>query len=190
MVLPTLVFAGPATGSEAPQFTATTASGKQVSLSDFKGKYVVLEWLNYGCPYVRKHYATSNMQTLQTTYTTRGVVWLSVLSSAEGKEGFANAEQAKNDAVMHSSKASELVLDASGRVGKLFEARTTPHMFVIGPDGKVLYQGAIDDNDSTRPATVAGAHNYVAAALDEAMAGKIITTGSTEPYGCSIKYAS
>lgn len=183
-------FASPVIGSPAPAFSLPAASGKTVTLEQYKGKYVVLEWLNHGCPYVRKHYSVGNMQKLQDSYTKKGVVWLSVNSSAEGKQGYTDATAALAEAKQHVSRASEILLDPSGAVGKSYEAKTTPHMFVINPDGVLIYQGAIDDRDSTRPSTVEGATNFVAAALEEAMAGKKVTTSSTEAYGCGIKYAS
>ena len=177
-------------GQAAPAFSATDSSGKTVSLSDYKGKFVVLEWLNHGCPFVRKHYESGNMQKLQATYTAKGVVWLSVASSAEGKEGYMTAEQSKTAYEEKHSVATDVILDADGKVGKAFGARTTPHMFIIGPDAKVIYAGAIDDNDSTRASAISGAKNYIAQALDEALAGKTVSEPSTEPYGCSVKYQS
>jgi peroxiredoxin len=177
-------------GKLAPAFSLPGADGKQYSLEDLRGKFVVLEWLNYDCPYVRKHYESKNIQTLQRTYGEKGVMWFAVNSSAPGKQGHLTAESALRLASEKGAAATTTLLDPSGDVGKLYGARTTPHMYVINPEGIVVYAGAIDDNDSTRLSSVEGAKNYVATALDEAMAGKKVSTTSTSPYGCSVKYAA
>ena len=182
-------FAAVKSGEQAPPFTATDSNGKSHKLADFKGKYVVLEWTNSGCPFTRKHYSTGNMQKLQKEWTSKGVTWLSVLSSAPGKEGYKTA--AEENAYIKDANASPtaVLLDPSGDLGHLFGAKTTPHMFVIDPNGKVIYAGAIDDKPSTRESDVASAKNYVAAALTEAMAGKPVSVTSSQAYGCSVKYA-
>lgn len=183
-------FAQVSVGQPAPFFSASDSNGKTVSLSDFKGKFVVLEWINHGCPFVRKHYEGGNMQKLQGLYTAKGVIWLSISSSAHGKEGFMTAEQANLVSKEKKSLASHFLLDSDGQIGRLYGARTTPHMFIIGPEGKLIYAGAIDDNDSSRLSSVEGANNYVAKSLDEAISGKEVSEPSTEPYGCSVKYGN
>jgi peroxiredoxin len=177
-------------GQPAPPFTATDSTGKPESLADFKGKWVVLEWTNNECPFVGKHYGSGNMQKLQKTYTGKGVTWLSVISSGPGKEGYVDAARANALTKGRGAAPSAVLLDPQGTVGRLYGAKTTPHMFVIDPQGKIVYQGAIDDRPSTDVADVATANNYVAAALDEAMAGRPVTTASSAPYGCSVKYAN
>ena len=175
-------------GQAAPDFTLSDSQGGQRSLSSLKGKFVVLEWVNYDCPFVQKHYGSGNMQKLQKTYTGKGVVWLSVNSSAPGKQG--NFPPADINAKLkeRSASPSAYLLDPDGTVGKAYGARTTPHMYVISPQGTLLYAGGIDDKPSTDQADVATARNLVAAALDEAMAGKPVTTASSQPYGCAVKY--
>ncbi len=175
-------------GQAAPDFTLTDTNGKAVKLSDFKGKYVVLEWFSYDCPFVEKHYGSGNLQNLQKAYTQKGVVWLSINSSAEGKEGFYSASETNSKMQEKGGSPSAILLDSDGKVGKLYGAKTTPHMFIVNPDGNLIYQGAIDDKSSFDPADIAVAKNYVQAALEEAMAGKPVTTASTKSYGCSVKY--
>lgn len=177
-------------GQPAPDFSAPTESGKTVKLSEFQGKYVVLEWSNEGCPFVKKHYGSDNMQTLQKEYTAKGVVWLTVFSSADGKQGHEDAAGAVAQKAAWHSSPTAMVLDGSGAVGKLFGAQTTPHMFVIDPKGTVIYTGGIDNTPSADPDDIAKSKNYVKAALDESMAGKAVTTTSSPPYGCSIKYGT
>lgn len=175
-------------GSPAPQFQANTASGQVINLSDFKGKIVVLEWSNFECPFVRKHYDTNNMQSLQKKYTDQGVVWLTVFSSAPGKQGY--YEQAELLKRLKDEKAvpTHAVMDAEGTLGRMFDAKTTPHMYIIDANGTLVYQGAIDSIRSTAREDVAKAENYVSSALDQLMAGQPITTASTNAYGCSVKY--
>jgi peroxiredoxin len=173
----------------APSFTAKDTHGKQHSLADYKGKYVVLEWHNQGCPYVRKHYDSGNMQKLQKQWTDKGIVWLTVISSAPDTQGYVTAEQ-ENDYVKQKNAApTAVLLDPHGELGHLYGAKTTPHMYVIDPKGTLIYEGAIDDKPTTDLADVSGAKNYVTAALEEAMAGKPVTTATSRPYGCSVKYA-
>jgi peroxiredoxin len=177
-------------GQPAPDFTATDVHGKAVHLSDFTGKPVVLEWHNQGCPYVQKHYRSGNMQRLQHELTSDGAVWLTVISSAPGKQGNVTAEQ--EDAYVAEQKAAptDVVLDPDGTVGRLYGAKTTPHMFLVDAKGTLVYAGAIDDKPTTDLADVAGAKNYVEAAYREVKAGKPVTTSATAPYGCSVKYAT
>ncbi|MBL7542377.1 MAG: thioredoxin family protein [Bdellovibrionaceae bacterium] len=175
-------------GKPAPAFETKDATGKVHKLADYKDKWVVLEWYNKDCPYVKKHYGSNNMQALQKTYTDKGVVWLSVNSSAKGKEGYTDAAAALRVAKDAKSNATAVLLDEKGIMGKAFGSKTTPHMFVIDPHGVVVYAGAIDDNDSSDPAIILQSKNYVAMALDAAMAGKKVEKTSTKPYGCSTKY--
>jgi peroxiredoxin len=176
-------------GDAAPDFKGTDSNGKTETLSQYRGKYVVLEWTNRECPYTVKHYQSGHMEALQKEWTAKGVVWLSVLSSAPGQQGYATAA-GENDYLrtMHAAPTAA-ILDPSGTIGRLYDAKTTPHMFVIDPGGKLIYEGAIDDKPSTDPETLNGARNYVSQALEEAMAGKPVTTPVTRSYGCSVKYA-
>ena len=181
-------FAALETGKPAPDFTATDSHGKLVKLSQFKGKTVVLEWTNAQCPFVKKHYSGGNMQSLQKAATQDGAVWLSVISSAPGKEGHvdgAGANHLTNDRRAH---PTHVLLDESGTVGRLYDAKTTPHMFVVNTDGTLVYQGGIDSNPSADPADITGATPFVKLALAETKAGKKVTQATTRPYGCSIKY--
>jgi len=182
------IAAGPQIEKPAPDFTLKNTQGKDVTLSSFQGKYVVLEWTNHDCPFVRKQYDSGNMQKLQKTYGDKGVVWLTIISSAKGKEGYVSAADAEKIRQEQKSNAIEVLLDPSGKVAKLYQAKTTPHMFVINPVGNVIYMGAIDDRPTVDVADVPGAKNYVARALDQAMTGKTITDPVTKPYGCSVKY--
>jgi len=177
-------------GAPAPAFTATDSHGKAESLDQFKGKWVVLEWHNQGCPYTIKHYASGNMQSLQKQWTAKGVVWFTVISSAPGNQGYVTASQ-ENDymAKMHATPTAAL-LDPQGKLGHLYEAKTTPQMIVIDPAGKIAYDGAIDSVESADQSDVKGADNYVNDALTAALNGKPITVNHTRPYGCSVKYAN
>ncbi|MGB0035424.1 MAG: thioredoxin family protein [Candidatus Acidiferrales bacterium] len=177
-------------GEPAPDFTATDSNGKVHKLSEYAGKFVVLEWTNRGCPFTQKHYDSGNMERLQRDWTARGVVWLTVVSSAPGKQGYVTAEE--ENAYLKQVKASPtaVLLDPTGALGHLYDAKTTPHMYIINPKGILIYNGAIDDRVSTDPADVNGAKNYVSLALDEALAGKPISVASTRPYGCSVKYSN
>jgi peroxiredoxin len=183
-----LAAAAVATGDKAPDFSLTDTKGKTHKLAELTGKYVVLEWINYDCPFVRKHYESGNMTGLQKEYTAKGVVWFSISSSAPGKSGNYSAEEWNRMSQEKGSAATAVLLDGDGTVGRAYDAKVTPHMFLIGPDGKLLYQGAIDDNPGANKAEIASSKNFVKAALDEAMAGKAVTTGTTKPYGCGIKY--
>jgi len=183
----TAAFAIPS-GSLAPDFQGTDSNGKTQSLSQYRGKYVVLEWANEGCPYEQKLYKSGTMEKLQKEWTAKGVVWLSILSSAPGQQGNVTAAQENNYLKTMNAAPTAAILDPHGTIGHLYEAKTTPHMFVIDPTGKVIYQGAIDDKPSPDPDTLPGAHNYVTAALNEAMSGKAVSTPVTRSYGCSVKY--
>jgi peroxiredoxin len=176
-------------GSSAPSFDATDTNGNSVKLSDYKGKYVVLEWSNFDCPYVQKHYNSHNMQNLQKTFTDKGVVWLTVFSSPDGMPGYYPPAKL-NELAKAKGMASTLVPDPKGALGQLYNATNTPDMFVIDPKGDLIYAGAIDNNRSPDSATIKTSTNYVAAALDEAMAGKPVTTKSSRPYGCGIHYGN
>ena len=175
-------------GDPAPDFTATDSNGQTHKLSEYRGKYVVLEWTNNGCPFTRKHYTSGNMQNLQKEWTAKGVVWLTVLSSAPGAQGYmtASAENAYIDKV-HASPTAAL-LDPTGALGHEYDARTTPDMYVIDPAGKLIYAGAIDDHATTDPSDIPHSKNYVSDALTEAMAGQQVAVTYTRPYGCSVKY--
>lgn len=174
----------------APAFTLADQAGKKHNLSDFKGKYVVLEWWNYQCPFVVKHYKEGHMQKLQDKWTEKDVVWLKINSSAPGKQGHVSAERAAELKKQMEVKATAILLDHDGAVGRKFEAKVTPHMFVINPEGAIIYDGAIDSIRSSNPEDIAKAENYVDKALTEAKAGKAVTTPKTQPYGCSVKYPS
>ena len=178
----------PAVGTNAPDFSLTDSKGKTQSVSQYKGKYVVLEWFNPECPFVKKHYGSGNMQKLQSEYTGKGVVWLSIDSSAPGLEGNLTAEQAQKVMKDWNTKQTALLLDPEGKAGRVYNARNTPHMFVINPEGKIVYEGAIDSKATPNPADIPSSTNYVKAALDESMSGKSVSNSNTRPYGCSIKY--
>src|SRR3984893_5152251 len=178
----------PPVGSAAPDFSLTDAKGQTHSLSQYKGKYVVLEWFNPECPFVKKHYGPGNMQKLQEEYTSKGVVWLSVDSSAPGKEGSLTPEQAEKKISEWKGKQTALLLDPDGKVGQSYGAKNTPHMFVINPEGKIVYEGAIDSKATPNPADIPSSTNYVKVALDESMGGKSVSNANTRPYGCSVKY--
>ncbi|MFP4370173.1 MAG: thioredoxin family protein [Candidatus Kapaibacterium sp.] len=175
-------------GKEAPGFTLTDSKGNTHSLSDFKGKYVVLEWVNFDCPFVKKHYDTDNMQNLQHKYTYKDVVWLMINSSANGKQGNFSPDEINKRMKDLEVKATAYLIDESGKTGRLYGAKTTPHMFIIDPDGKLIYAGGIDDKASTDNADVKGATNYVDAALQDAMNGRTVSVKTAKPYGCSVKY--
>jgi peroxiredoxin len=175
-------------GQPAPAFTLTDTKGTTHSLADFAGKTVVLEWFNHECPFVKKHYGAGNMQRQQAAATGKGVVWLTINSSAPGKQGHVNAEQA--NAILGEWKASPtaFLLDHDGTVGRAYGAKTTPHMYVIDGTGVLRYNGAIDSNPSADPADIPGATQYVEAALGDLAANRAVARGTTQPYGCSVKY--
>ena len=175
-------------GAPAPEFTATDSHGQSHTLDEYRGKFVVLEWHNQGCPYTRKHYISGNMQGLQKEWTAKGVVWFTVISSAPGKQGYVT-DSAENEYVekMHADPTAVL-MDPEGKLGRLYDAKTTPQMFVIDPNGKLIYDGAIDNRPTPDVEDIQGADNYVSDALSAAMAGRPVTTAYTRPYGCSVKY--
>jgi AhpC/TSA family len=177
-------------GQAAPTFTGKDSQGKTQSLAQYRGKYVVLEWTNLTCPFTKKHYDSGNMQALQQAWTGKGVVWLTVLSSSpsHADDGYLTAAQENEHIAQVHAHPTAAVLDASGEIGRLYSAKTTPHMFVIDPAGKLIYAGAIDDKATTDTADVKTAKNYVSAALTEAMAGQPVEVASTRPYGCAVKY--
>jgi len=172
----------------APDFKLKDSNGKEHSLSDVKEKIVVLEWINYDCPFVKKHYDSKNMQSLQEKYTAKGVIWLAICSSAKGKQGNFSSEEINKRSKNHNAKFTAYLIDEDGKVGKMFGAKTTPHMYIIDKDGKLVYAGGIDDKATTDVDDIKTAKNYVSAALDELLNGKQVTTQSSTPYGCSVKY--
>ncbi len=175
-------------GSPAPAFTATDSHGQAHTLNQYRGKYVVLEWHNQGCPYTHKHYVSGNMQSLQKEWTAKGVVWFTVISSAPGKQGYVtDSEENAYLAEMHADPTAVL-MDPEGKLGRLYGARTTPEMYVIDPQGKLIYEGAIDDHPTPDVSDIKGADNYLNDALSEAMAGKPVAHAYRRPYGCSVKY--
>jgi len=173
---------------KAPNFKLKDSNGVEHSLSDFAGKTVVLEWINYDCPFVKKHYDSNNMQSLQEKYTKQGVIWLAICSSAKGKQGNFSNEEINKRSKDHNTKFTAYLIDEDGKVGKMYGAKTTPHMYVINPEGKLVYAGAIDDIKSTNVEDIKKAKNYVSMALDEVLSGKEVSTKTTTPYGCSVKY--
>ena len=175
-------------GEPAPDFQVAGADGQTHSLAEYKGRYVVLEWTNDECPFVRKHYSSGNMQSLQKEAKTDGAVWLSIISSAPGEQGHVDAAKALKLTEKRGAAPTAVLLDEKGTAGRLYEAKTTPHMFIIDPAGKLIYAGAIDDTPSTDPTDIAASKNYVKLALSEARAGKPVSEPTTKPYGCSVKY--
>jgi peroxiredoxin len=182
--------ATPSIGQPAPSFRATDVAGKQVSLGDFKGKYVVLEWNNPGCPFVQKHYDSGNMQSLQKRFGAENVAWLSVNSTNESSSDYMPPAKLAAWFKQHNATPAAVLMDTKGEVGKAFGAKVTPHLYVIDPTGTLVYAGAIDDKRSTNPADVKTATNYVVAALTETKAGKPVAKSTSQAYGCTIKYAS
>jgi peroxiredoxin len=189
LTLATVICAAQArVGDTAPTFTATDSHGQTQSLDHYKGKFVVLEWTNQGCPFTQKHYTSGNMQNLQKEWTGKGVVWLTVISSAPGTQGYVTAAQQNAYMLKVNAEPTAALLDPSGKLGHLYSAKTTPDMYVIDPKGRLIYSGAIDNRATTDPGDVKGADNYVNDALMAAMSGKPVQTSSTRPYGCSVKY--
>ena len=175
-------------GKQAPEFTAIDSNGKSHKLSDFKGKTVVLEWTNDGCPYVRKHYSSGNMQAVQHEATEKGVVWLSIISSAKGEQGFVDGAGANKLTTDRKAKPTAVLLDPAGTVGRAYGAKTTPHMYVIDGSGKLVYNGAIDDKPTSNVADIKSARPYVKEALLAVSEGKPVQVAATRAYGCSVKY--
>ncbi len=178
---------GVETGKQAPPFSLTSIHGQNISLDQLKGKYVVLEWINHGCPFVRKQYDAGNMQRFQEKWTQQNVVWLSICSSAKGKEGFMGTEEWVRVSDQKKSKATDVLIDSDGKIGKAYGAKTTPHMFVIDPKGTLIYQGAFDSFKDFKD-DLMQLDNYVDQALTEAMANKEVSVAQTKSYGCSVKY--
>ena len=176
-------------GEAAPTFAIDATTGKSVSLADQRGKLVVLEWTNHDCPYVRKHYDSGNMQTLQKEITAQGVVWLTLISSSPGTQGYVSPKEADELTASRKANPTAVLLDPSGAVGKAYGATNTPHMYIVDKAGLLVYVGAIDDRPTTRRADVQGAHNYVRAALEDMAAGRAVQTPVTRAYGCTVKYA-
>ena len=176
-------------GEAAPAFTSTSTTGTAVSLAEYKGKLVVLEWTNHDCPYVRKHYETGNMQALQREATGAGVVWLTIISSAPGTQGYVKPAQADELTITRKAGPSAVLLDPKGEVGKMYGATNTPHMYLVDKTGLLVYAGAIDDKPTSRRGDVQGANNYVRAALQSVSAGQPVKTPVTRAYGCTVKYS-
>lgn len=182
--------AAPVVGQPAPAFQAVDLDGKTRSLAEFKGKTVVLEWTNNGCPYVQKHYNSGNMQSLQQQAAKDGVVWLTIISSAPGMQGYLTPAAAKSWKAEEKAHSANVLLDPKGTVGRAYDAKTTPHMYIVDRTGTLVYMGGIDDKPSSNPESLKGATNYVAAALADVKAGRKVAQAATRPYGCSVKYGS
>jgi peroxiredoxin len=189
MFAPAVAAFGVRVGDPAPDFTGTDSNGQTHKLSDYRGKYVVLEWSNRDCPYTRKHYTSGNMQSLQKEWTGKGVVWLTVLSSAPGEQGYVTASDENAQLAKVHAAPTAALLDPKGAIGHEYDAKTTPHMFIIDPSGKLIYAGAIDDHPTADAADIKESKNYVSTALSQAMTGGAVATSYTRPYGCSVKYA-
>jgi peroxiredoxin len=183
-----IVQAAVSVGQPAPDFKVKDATGKEQSLAAYKGKFVVLEWTNPGCPFVKKHYDSANMPATQKAAEAKGAVWLTVSSTAPGGQDYKQPAELAAWLKEKGATPTAVLMDDDGKIGKAYGARTTPHMFVIDPSGKLVYAGAIDSKASANKEDVKGATNYVSVALNEAMAGKPVTKASSEPYGCSVKY--
>lgn len=184
------VFAAAVVGQKAPEFTAKDTTGKMVNLADFKGKTVVLEWVNPGCPYVRKHYGGGNMQSTQKDAAGKGVVWLAVNSTDTGHPDYLAPAALQSWMTEQKAAATHTLMDESGSIGQQYAARTTPHMYIISPQGNLVYAGGIDSIASARAEDIKQATNYIKQSLGETLAGKPISMASTKPYGCSVKYKS
>jgi peroxiredoxin len=184
-----LALANATVGQAAPAFTLTDTSGKAVSLADFKGKTVVLEWVNPGCPYVRKHYDSANMQATQKGATSKGVVWLAVNSTAQGHGDYKKPADMATWMQSQKASATATLMDSDGKTGKAYGARTTPHMYIVDAKGTLVYAGGIDDKPTANPADAKTANNFVNAALADISSGKAVANATTRPYGCSVKYA-
>ncbi len=181
-------YAAPEVGKPAPDFSAVDSNGKPVKLGDYRGKTVVLEWTNDACPYVKKHYSSNNMQTLQKEAAAKGIVWLTVISSAPGTHGYVTGDEANKLTEMRGAAPAAIILDPEGALGHLYDARTTPHMFIVNGEGTLVYMGGLDDKATTDAGDIKAAKNYVRAALDNLAAGSPVENAVTRPYGCSVKY--
>jgi peroxiredoxin len=177
-------------GSTAPEFKGVDSNGVQHSLSEYRGKFVVLEWANRGCPYEQKHYLSGNMESLQRQWTAKGVAWLSILSDGPGEQGYVTPAQENDYLKTMKASPTAALLDPTGAIGHLYDARTTPHIFVIDPTGKIVYQGALDNKPTPDPASLKTADNYLNDALNAAMSGKPVAVAVTKPYGCSVHYGN
>jgi peroxiredoxin len=177
-------------GSIAPDFKGLDSNGVEHSLSEYRGKFVVLEWADRGCPYEQKHYLSGNMESLQKQWTGKGVVWLSILSDGPGQQGYVTPAEENDYLKTMKASPTAALLDPTGVIGRLYQARTTPHMFVVGPTGKIVYQGAIDDQPTPDPSSLKGADNYLNDALNAAMAGRPVAMAATKPYGCAVHYGN
>ncbi len=175
-------------GEKAPDFTLTDMHGESHTLSDYEGRFVVLEWLNHDCPFVVKHYATGNMQMLQETYGEKGVVWFSIISSAPGRQGYLEPVEAQEITDEKNAKPKAVILDPEGEVGRAYDARVTPHMYIINPEGNISYMGGIDDTPTTNHEDVEGARNFVSEALGLLLEGESVEVTTHQPYGCTVKY--
>jgi peroxiredoxin len=180
--------AGAVVGERAPDFSVVDAYGNTHSLSDFEGKYVILEWLNHDCPFVRKHYDGNNMQQLQKKYTEQGVVWLSVISSAPGKQGYLEPAAVERITKEKNASPTAVLLDTDGTMGRAYDARVTPHMYIINPDGVLEYNGAIDNRPTPRPQDLEGARNYLSEAMEALKNGGEVKVRTNTPYGCAVRY--
>lgn len=189
LFMPHATEAAPSINKKAPAFTGTDSHGKTHQLDKYKGSIVVLEWTNHECPFVEKHYGTKNMQKLQKQAREKGIVWLSVVSSAPGEQGFTKPKEARDISKQVGAHHTAKILDPKGSIGRLYDAQTTPHMYVINKKGTLVYMGGIDSEASTQYEDVKTAKNYVKAALDDVLSGKAVRKPVTEPYGCSVKYA-
>lgn len=188
LLISATALAGPTVGQPAPAFSAVDSNGRTVSLADFKGRPVVLEWTNDGCPFVKKHYGSGNIQALQKAFTAKNVAWLSVISSAPGQQGHVDGAAANKLSADRGAAPTAVLLDPSGAVGKLYDAKTTPHLFVVDAKGVLAYAGGIDSVPSADADDVAKATPYLKLAVDAVLAGKPVANPSTKPYGCSVKY--
>ena len=188
VMTPLLSLSAAKVGQSAPDFTGSASDGKSYHLADYHGKFVVLEWHNNGCPYTQKHYNSGNMQRLQKEWTAKGVVWFTVISSAPGKQGYVNASAENTYMTKMGAAPTAALLDPAGAIGHLYDAKTTPQMIVINPQGVIVYDGAIDNRPTSDLKDIAGATNYVSLALGQSLSGKPVETAATRPYGCSVKY--
>jgi peroxiredoxin len=188
LLAPVAAHATPEVGMPAPDFTLMDSNGVERSLSDYRGERVILEWTNDGCPYVGKHYGTGNMQRLQRDATEDGTIWLSIISSAPGRQGYVSGEEANTLTASRGAYPTAVLFDPDGHVGHAYDARTTPDMYLIDEEGILRYMGAIDDQPTARHSSVEGATNYVREALSDLDAGREVRIPETQPYGCSIKY--
>lgn len=186
---PVAAFAAPVIGEPAPAFDLTDANGQEVSIDALQGKPIVLEWVNFGCPFVKKYYDSGNMQKIQKQAATNGTVWISVFSSAKGEQGYVTAQEAINEMKKRDAAPAHIITDPDGTLGRLYDAKVTPHMYVIDKDGTLAYMGAIDDKPTADKADIEGARNYVVAALASLRAGAPVSPSTTKPYGCGVKYA-